>query len=66
MNERSHITAATCFAYDDAGNVCGKPATVPDPARGCFVCEEHRPGKDKGRWSQPALLSNSQTLNPKS
>ena len=36
---------AKCWAYNDAGAICGKPTTV-DPVRGCTVCEEHERGGD--------------------
>jgi hypothetical protein len=56
---KPQIVPATCFAYLENGNVCGKPAKIPDLARGCFVCEDHRPKKDGGRWIQPPLISAS-------
>ena len=34
---------AKCWAYNDAGAICGKPATAVDPVRGCTVCDEHKP-----------------------
>ena len=37
-----------CFAYTESGVICGKPATVLDPQRGCMVCLEHTPPKEKG------------------
>ncbi len=30
-----------CFAYDDNGKICGKPATQINRAAGMAVCDEH-------------------------
>ena len=41
-----------CFAYKEDGTICGRPAVVIDPQRGCAVCEVHRPGnvqEEKGK-----------------
>ena len=30
-----------CWAYEN-GRLCGEPATVVDPVRGCYVCTKHQ------------------------
>jgi len=43
--EKKPETLARCFAYNEDGSICRKPATVLDPQRGCLVCSEHAPQK---------------------
>jgi len=36
-------TGFPCIAYTEAGNICGRPATVLDKQRGGMVCGVHTP-----------------------
>ena len=36
-------TLATCIAYSETGNICGRPASILDIQRGGMVCGVHAP-----------------------
>jgi len=40
------LPARRCWTYTAAGGLCGRPATVLDRTRGCYVCGEHAPIED--------------------
>lgn len=47
-------SGAICWAYEDNGAICRRPAVAVDPQRGCTVCERHRrkegyDGPERGR-----------------
>lgn len=48
---------AECIAYNDNGDLCRRPATVLDPARGGMVCDLHDPARQRERELVAAILA---------
>ncbi len=48
-----------CWAYDDDGRICRRPAAVWDPQRGFFVCHKHSGVRETPTENQTSVMSKT-------